>query len=311
MIDQKLFDEVLQLPDPGYNKIYQNLIGLDNIKSDLIKESRILLNPSLLIEWSKKMHNKHISLIDIFDNRNAFFIFAGDVGTGKTTLAETFGDNLARENKLVITLYRLSLNTRGSGAVGEMTRLISSAFSEIKSYAKQIKPENGKYKSACILLIDEADALAQSRELDQMHHEDKAGVTALIRGIDSITREKLPIIIVMCTNRLGSIDPAVQRRAASIFEFIRPDENQRYLIFKTYLDGIGLQDEEIKAIAKMTGPNEDRKYGYTYSDIIQKLLPSLVLKAFPDEKITSNNIIKLVNEIKPTPPFVERRNHDK
>lgn len=310
MIDQKLFDNILQLPDPSYNKIYQNLIGLDNIKSDLIKESRILLNSDLLIEWSKKVHNKHIPLIDIFNNRNAFFIFAGDVGTGKTTLAETFGDNLARENKLTITLYHFSLNTRGSGAVGEMTRLISSAFNEIKSYAKQIKPENVKYKSACILLIDEADALAQSRELDQMHHEDKAGVNALIRGIDSITRDKLPVITVMCTNRLGAIDPAVQRRAAAIFEFSRPNENQRYLIFKTYLDGIDLQDEEIKTIAKMTGPIEDRKYGYTYSDIIQKLLPSLVLKAFPDEKISLNNIMKLINEIKPTPPFEERRNND-
>ena len=74
-----------------------------------------------------------------------------------------------------------------------------------------------------VLVIDEADALAQSREMAQMHHEDRAGVNALIRGIDELAGRRLPIAVVLCTNRPDAIDPAVRRRAAEIFRFERPD----------------------------------------------------------------------------------------
>jgi tRNA A37 threonylcarbamoyladenosine biosynthesis protein TsaE len=46
-------------------------------------------------------------------------ILAGDVGTGKTAISETVGDAVARQEKIVATLYPLSLATRGSGKVGE------------------------------------------------------------------------------------------------------------------------------------------------------------------------------------------------
>jgi AAA+ superfamily predicted ATPase len=190
MSDQRRFDDITELPNPNFQIRYESLIGLNDIKERLAKEAEILLNPGLLEEWSIKQHNKVIPIIKQFDNRHSLFIFAGDVGTGKTALAETFGDFIARKNKKSVLLYRLSLNTRGQGAVGEMTRLISTAFQDITDYAEKIIKSNGNYSSACILLIDEADALAQSREFDHMHHEDRAGVNALIRGVDSITEKR-------------------------------------------------------------------------------------------------------------------------
>jgi AAA+ superfamily predicted ATPase len=68
-------------------------------------------------------------------------------------------------------------------------------------------------RGAVILLVDEADALAQSREAAQMRHEDRAGVNAFIRGVDRIGNG-LPAAVIMCTNRLSALDPAVRRRAA-------------------------------------------------------------------------------------------------
>lgn len=65
-----------------------------------------------------------------------------------------------------------------------------------------------------ILLVDEADALAQSRESDQMCHEDRAGVNAFIRDIDRFANGGLPAVVLMRTNRLNALDPAVRRRAA-------------------------------------------------------------------------------------------------
>ena len=305
MQDQQLFENVITFPNSDSERRYTELVGLEEVKNNLVKEAEILLNPSLLAEWSKKRHGNLISLVSVFQDRHPFFIFAGDVGTGKSTLAETFGDQLARKNKLNIYLYRLSLNARGAGAVGEMTRLISKAFEEVRSYAKQLKSSGGKHGSACILLIDEADALAQSRELDQMHHEDRAGVNALIRGIDSVTKEHLPVITVMCTNRLNALDPAIVRRAATIFNFTRPTEEQRNQVLKTALQGTGITEEQINVLTQLTGPKNGKQYGFTYSDLIQKFLPTIILDAIPDNPITFERTKQIVENILPTPTFKE------
>jgi SpoVK/Ycf46/Vps4 family AAA+-type ATPase len=167
-------------------------------------------------------------------DRPPVFILAGDVGTGKTALAETFGDPLARALGLPVFAYRLSLAARGSGLVGEITTLVRDAFATVGDEAKRAT-RTGKTRSAFILLIDEADSLAQSRQQEQMHHEDRAGVNALIRGIDELARDRLPAIIVLCTNRLDAIDPAVQRRSAEPFLFTRPNAAQREAVLRTYL----------------------------------------------------------------------------
>lgn len=305
MSDLKLFENIIEFPDTDSQRRYEDLVGLDKTKARLIKEAEILLNYDLLVSWSKKQHGKVISLLKVFKDRYPLFIFAGDVGTGKSTLAETFGDQLSRQNKLNIVLYQLSLSTRGSGAVGEMTQLVSAAFDEVKEYAKKLKKKNNKYSSSCILLIDEADALAQSRELEQMHHEDRAGVNALIRGIDSLIKNHLPVIVVMCTNRLGAIDPAIRRRSASTFIFDRPDENQRLILFKKFMTDIDISEEDFHLLATMTGKNAQRNYGYTYSDITQKVFPLTLLNAFPDKPIDLTIIKETIKSITPTAPFNE------
>lgn len=209
----ELFDEVLDLPDPNAQRRYASLVGLDGIKAQIHKQAKILLKPSLLDKWAGKHHNGRVALTEVVRDRPPLFIFGGDVGTGKTTLAETFGDQLVRSERLPdgARLMRLSLNARGSGTVGEMTNLITLAFSAVEEEAPTI--ESGDAGRAIILLIDEADALAQSREADQMHHEDRAGVNALIRGIDTISNQRRPVITVLCTNRLDALDPAIRRRA--------------------------------------------------------------------------------------------------
>ena len=89
-------------------------------------------------------------------------------------------------HKIEISVLRLSLRARGTGAVGEMTRRLGDAFDEVVSRGRRMPTGH-----ALILVIDEADAIAQSRELGQMHHEDRAGVNALIRGIDTVATEGL------------------------------------------------------------------------------------------------------------------------
>jgi SpoVK/Ycf46/Vps4 family AAA+-type ATPase len=305
-MDQRLFDYILTFPDRDSEDKYNSLIGVDDAKVRLEKESILLLNPTLLATWSIQKHGRVIPLVKLVENRHALFIMAGDVGTGKTTLAETFGNHLALTHDLHITLFRLSLSTRGNGSVGDMTHYLSQAFQEILKFTDQLKNYDGTYASSCILLIDEADALAQSRDEVKMQHEDRAGVDGLIQGIDRITKAHVPVLTVMCTNRLSAIDPAVRRRAAAIFIFNRPDEEQRYGLFKTYLEGTAINDDQLRELAKLTGPNETRKYGYTYSDLIQTLLPALVLDTYPSEEITIDRVKITLAHIPPTPPIDQR-----
>lgn len=137
-------------------------------------------------------------------------------------------------------VWSLSLSTRGQGRVGEMTQLLSAAFDHTFDAAKTLKSESGRARGAVIMLVDEADALTQSRESAQMHHEDRAGVNAFIRGVDRLANAKLPAAVIMCTNRLNALDPAVRRRAADVLEFDRPGDDQRHTPFIAALLTLGL-----------------------------------------------------------------------
>jgi AAA+ superfamily predicted ATPase len=298
-----LFDPASEFPNRPARDRYERLVGLDDVKRRLEKEARLLLNPELLDEWSKRTHGGVLPIVGQFHERNPLFVFAGDVGTGKTELAETFGDAVARTEEIKVTLMRLSLNARGTGRVGEMTSLIADAFQAV---VERLEKQRGatRASSAVILLIDEADALAQSRELAQMHHEDRAGVNALIRGVSRLANEKLPAIVVLCTNRLSALDPAVQRRAAAIFTFERPSPEQRSVVLARAFEGSGLTEDELRRLVELTGPN-GRSYGYTYSDLTTRLIPDAVLDAFPDEPIRAQRVEELIVSTPPTPPFAD------
>jgi len=292
----ELFEEVLDLPDGKAERRYGSLVGLDEVKERVEKEAEMLLRPERLDEWSMKHHGHVVAAAERFKRRPPLLIFAGDVGTGKTTLAETFGDEVARTLGMDVRVYRLSLRSRGSGAVGEMTGLIASAFDEIGQAAAKAKSVGH------VLVIDEADALAQSRALGQMHHEDRAGVNAIIRGIDQVTEDDRRILIVMCTNRIEALDPAVRRRAAAEFRFERPTPEQRAEVFRSGLDGTDIDEEQVKQLAEMTG-HGDLTYGYTYSDLVDRVIPAAVVAAYPDRPLTFEIIEEQIKKHAPTAPF--------
>lgn len=292
----ELFAEVLDLPDGQAERRYGSLVGLDEVKERVEKEAEMLLRPERLDEWSTKHHGHIVAAAERFKRRPPLLIFAGDVGTGKTTLAETFGDEVARTLDMDVRVYRLSLRSRGTGAVGEMTGLISSAFDEIGEAAAKAKAVGH------VLVIDEADALAQSRALNQMHHEDRAGVNALIRGIDQVTEDDRRILIVMCTNRIEALDPAVRRRAAAEFTFERPNAEQRAVVFSSGLAGTEIDEAQVKRLAELTGEN-GLPYGYTYSDLVDRVIPAAVVAAYPNGPLTFEIVEQQIKKHPPTAPF--------
>lgn len=297
----ELFDRRLEYPDLDARRRLTRLVGIDEIKERLTKMLGILVNPAGPRAWAKRHHPDAQVLLDYVERRPPLVILAGDVGSGKTELAETIGDAIARQENIPVTLYPLSLSTRGSGKVGEMTRLVSTAFDLTLEAASKLQRSDGRATGGVILLVDEADALTQSREDSQMHHEDRAGVNAFIRGVDQLAAKRVPAAIILCTNRLSAIDPAVQRRAAEIFSFSRPNTEQRRAVLDGPLTEAGLNSKDIERIVAATG--EGREVGLTYSDLTQRLIPTLVLDAYPDRPITAARALELAKTIRPTPPF--------
>jgi len=275
-----VFDGTEEYPSADAQRRLAALVGIDDQRERLAKGLRLMLDPDSVSAWSKKHHREILPIVQFFKERPPLFILAGDVGTGKTALAESIGDAVARDSSLHVMLYRMSLASRGTGLVGEITKLVSGAFAEVAAAAKKTK-STGKHRGAHLLLVDEADALAQTRESVQMHHEDRAGVNALIRGVDEFSSQRLPAAVIMCTNRLSAIDPAVRRRAADILEFARPGDEQRRIILVAALKPAGFNAHQIEALVQATGGTAQQP-GFTYSDLTQRLLPALLLDAYPD-----------------------------
>ncbi len=289
------------LPDASARERFEALVGLDEVKRSLAGAIAIMLKPEKLQAWATK-HRVDAAAVKALSSRAPLFILGGDVGTGKTELAETIGDFVGRSERMNILLYRLGLTARGGGLVGEMTQRLSGAFAAVASEAKKWKPTASK-RTGGVLFIDEADAIAQSRSADQMHHEDRAGVNALIRAVDDIARDRLPVVVIMATNRLDSIDPAVRRRAANVYEFGRPDDHQRSALFGRLLPSINLSEAEKTQLLSITG-SDGRGFAFSHSDIARRLVPEALLAALgADRPLTPQLLIETAKAIVPTPPF--------
>ncbi len=302
----ELFERRLTFPDFEPQERLARLVGLDDHKERLSKILGLLVNPAGLEAWAQKHHPEAKGLLTHVLRRPPLVVLAGDVGSGKTELAETIGDAVARQEKIEITLYPLSLSSRGQGRVGEMTQLLSAAFDYTVEAAAKLKGTSGRARGAVILLVDEADALAQSRESAQMHHEDRAGVNAFIRGIDRLANGQLPAAVIMCTNRLNALDPAVKRRAAEILAFDRPNDAQRHAVLDRALHALGLSTKQIDELVAATGKGKGH-HGFTFSDLTQRLLPAIVLDAYPSRSVIAARALEIAVQMQPTPPFEEKK----
>src|SRR4030095_12436756 len=99
-----------------------------------------------------QFHGCVLPAVHLVCHRTPLIILGGDVGTGKTTLAETFADAMARSEKMAIRVMRLSLRTRGHGGTGEATDRIGKAF--------DVVGEGKRIPQAVILVLDATAPLA-------------------------------------------------------------------------------------------------------------------------------------------------------
>lgn len=288
----ELFELEMELPDHKIAASSKRLVGFENRYQRLHRSLRLLADPEELRAWSRKFHHKELAICDAVSDRYPLVIFAGDVGTGKTVTAEGACDRLAREARKEAMLFKLSTRVRGSGKVGQMSTLLNQAFEVV---AKQA----GKTRQA-FLIIDEGDSLASTRDTAQSHHEDKVAVNTIIQKVDDLRRHSGRILVFLCTNRAGALDPAIVRRAAVTEQFDRPTDQEREELFRMDVDGLNIKDQTMRELVRLTGPRDSRP-GLTFSDLRSKLLPDALCRAFPSRALTDDDLIAAAKEVRPSP----------
>ena len=127
------------------------------------------------------------------------------------------------------------------------------------------------------------------------------------------------------------VQPAADRRREHVlFDFPRSDTTDPAAIFDVEtldvlrqrlqgyrLIGSGAADATVRedfktremrlhvlpSVVAATGQSDGRSYGFTFSDLTQRLLPAIVLDAYPDSPVTPARAVEIAQSMIPTPPF--------
>ncbi len=157
-------------------------------------------------------------------------LFAGPPGTGKTMAVQVIA------NELQMELYKVDLSQLIDKYVGETEKNIKNIFNQAK-------------KSNSILFFDEADAIFNKRMQAKDANERFANIESslLLQCIEEFNG-----ITILATNNMDNIDFAFIRRFKFYLFFKEPDENVRYLIWKSVIPkNVPLSDDiDLKALAK-------------------------------------------------------------
>jgi SpoVK/Ycf46/Vps4 family AAA+-type ATPase len=278
-------------PNPVAQHNYDNLVAIDEQKSVLLNTLHLFFDTDRVSNWHKKHHHSKLSFFENMISGTPLVILEGDVGCGKTALAHTIATPLGKLIDKRVLCFETPSNIRGVGRVGEISNRITEAFTQAKSKVKG--------NDIGILIIDEADDLATDREQNQAHHEDRAGLNVLIKQIDSVAREKSNLAIVLITNRLKALDPAVVRRATQIVRFDRPDKEGRKEVFKYIFSGTEITSKDIDDLVKAT---ERKDTAYSFSDLIQKVAKQALFKSIEEDKEFDKYFyLKILEKVQPSP----------
>ncbi|WP_295821735.1 ATP-binding protein [uncultured Deinococcus sp.] len=284
----------MPLPNAELSARNHTLMGFQTRYDRVRRQLNLLIHLSDLPRWSQQHHGRQLKICDFVDDQYPLVIFHGDVGTGKTVTAEGIANQLIEDDRDAddSLLYKLSTRVRGAGKVGEMGTLINQAFDQMIRAAKHRR---------AILVIDEGDSLAAARTQDHSHHEDKVAVNTLIQRIDELKQYKGRILVILCTNRLSALDPAVVRRAAVIETFERPSDGERRDLFVQDLADLGLNTDTLAALVDATGGAGQHGVPWTYSDIRSRLYPAALAQAYPDNGLTAEHLLQVALTLKPSP----------
>ena len=293
-----IFESETALPHEPLTAKAETLLGFRTRYARIRDRLSLMLKHDELDAWNCLHHKGELDLRVIVAEQYPFAIFCGDVGTGKTATAECIANRLILESGTEDSiLYKMSNRVRGTGRVGEMGTLLAMAFQRVT--------QSAGHGRRSILLIDEGDSLARARSEEHSHHEDKVAVNTLIQEIDKLRSMSGRIVVILCTNRVTVLDPALKRRAAVVEEFLRPTREERKQLFSMDLTTLGLSEAQLIQLMDCTG-ERDEQPSWTFSDIRTRLYPAAIALAFPNCPLQFEHLRAAVADIQPSPVVEDR-----
>ncbi len=155
-------------------------------------------------------------------------LFAGPPGTGKTMAAQIMS------NMLELPLYRVDLSQVVDKYIGETEKKLEAIFDLAE-------------KSNTILFFDEADSIfgKRSEVNDAKDKYANTEVSYILQRIDEYDG-----IVILATNFKNNIDEAFMRRIRYVVEFMMPDAEMRYEIWKScFADEVPAEDIDFQYLA--------------------------------------------------------------
>lgn len=296
MVDQSMTIPEKQHPDKQARKDYELLIGIDEQKRELLKTLQLLLNEAKIEKWVKAHHKSTLPILAHVRNGSPLIILSGEVGCGKTALAQSVGTPLAELLGTKVKVFETPSNIRGTGLVGAISSRITEVFDSVTSKLKN--DEVG------LLVIDEADDLATSRSQNQAHHEDRAGLNVLIRQIDAVRKSGKRLAVIMITNRVVVLDPAVRRRTSLHLVFDRPSGERLEELLQSILQGTDYTKKEMDALLKHCNA---QSVPFSYSDLIQRVAKQALFDAVDQDRPFDAALFKqTLEKTEPTPLLGEQ-----
>lgn len=212
-----------EAPKPQ-KKVFGAGISLDTTKLDaLVLDPKVKTDILALLYQHK--HAKKLfedwGLGDVIEyGRGMTMMFYGPPGTGKTYGANCIAKALGKE---LLVLGAAEIQTSEPGGAN---RNIQNAFTEAR--------DNNK-----VLFIDECDSLISNRNNLGMILASE--INTLLTEI-----EKFEGVCILASNRIGDMDPALERRLSLIIEFPMPNMEQRMEIWKKLLPAKMPLHEDVK-----------------------------------------------------------------
>lgn len=278
-------------PSDEAQQRYDELVGIDTQKKQLVDHLLLHLDPDRLRRWARTHHGKGLSLLNRIVDRSPLVLLSGDVGCGKTALATSVATPLAKQMKAAVLCFETPSDIRGSGRVGEISARITAAFQQARSRLSK--------SSYGLLVIDEADDLATSRAQMQAHHEDRAGLNVLVKQLDMAEREHTRLGVLLITNRAKVLDPAIMRRVSLHLCFRRPDDTARRQLLEQMLAGTHYTPTDIDALVAAT---KARGVPYSYSDLTGRLAQAAIHRAWREDRPLSAALLQAVlTEVEASP----------
>jgi AAA+ superfamily predicted ATPase len=281
MVNSALTLNEYKHPNKAALKAFNGLIAIDEQKNELLKMLTFMLDATIVEKWKKKHHQKPLMLLEHLDTSSPLIILSGEVGCGKTALAQSIATPLGEKLEKTVKVFETPSNIRGSGLVGEISNRITDAFTSAKSKIKD--------NELGILIIDEADDIATSRAQNQAHHEDRAGLNVLIKQIDLLKKEKSNMAVIMITNRIAALDPAVRRRTSLHLTFERPVKEKAEEVLRMIFENTDYEEKEFKDVLKTINA---QSIPFSFSDLIQRVGKQAMLKAIETDQPFSPELYK-------------------